>query len=58
MKAMETVVKEKNQKLLEVLTYEVVDGRPIYYRGYKDALEGKKQPEEVMASGALHSKIL
>ncbi|MEO0139099.1 MAG: hypothetical protein ABIL16_01875 [candidate division WOR-3 bacterium] len=55
---METVVKEKNQKLLEVLTYEVVDGRPIYYRGYKDALEGKKQPEEVMASGALHSKIL
>ncbi len=58
MKTMGTVVKEREQKLLEALTYEVVDGEPIYYRGYKDVLEGKKQPEKVMASSALHSKIL
>ena len=57
MKTMETVVKEKNRKLLEVLTYEVVDGKPIYYKGYKDVLEGKKQPEEVMASSYLQGKI-
>jgi len=46
------------KKLLEVLTYEVVDGKPIYYRGYKEVLKGKKQPEEVMASGILHARIL
>ncbi len=44
---------ERKEKLLKLLTYEVVDGKPIYYRGYKDVLEGKKQPEEVMGSSTL-----
>ncbi len=60
MKVMETAVKkkEKPEKLLEVLTYEVVDGKPIYYRGYKDILEGKKQPEEVMGSSTLQALLV
>ena len=49
---------ERREKLLKLLTYEVVDGRPIYYRGYKDVLEGKKQPEEVMGASFLHGRLV
>ena len=46
------------KKLLEVLTYEVVDGKPIYYCGYKEVLKGRKQPEEVMGSSTLQWYII
>jgi len=55
---MEAGVRERDQRLLELLTYEVVDGKPIYYRGYKDVLEGKKRPEEVMGSSILQAHIV
>ena len=57
---MDVTVKEdrKKEKLLRLLTYEVVDGRPIYYRGYRDVLEGKKHPEEVMGSSVLQWSVL
>ncbi len=57
---MAIAVKEKDEKrdrLLRLLTYEVVDGKPIYYRGYRDVLEGKKQPEEVMGASMFHSDL-
>lgn len=38
---------------LESLVYEVLDGRPLYYRGYEDVLTGKKSPEEIVGSGSL-----
>ncbi len=46
------------KKLLEILTYEVVDGKPVYYRGYKEVLKGKKQPEEVMGASFLHGRFV
>ena len=49
---------EKRERLLRLLTYEVVDGRPIYYRGYRDVLEGKKQPEEVMGASFFHADLV
>ncbi len=49
---------ERREKLLKLLTYEVVDGKPIYYRGYRDVLEGKKQPEEVMGASFLHGRLV
>ncbi len=49
---------ERRERLLRLLTYEVVDGKPIYYRGYKDVLEGKKQPEEVMGASFLHARLV
>ncbi len=57
---MDVAVKEdrKKEKLLRLLTYEVVDGKPIYYRGYRDVLEGKKHPEEVMGSSVLQWSVL
>jgi Uma2 family endonuclease len=38
------------QIIPESLIYEMVNGRPIYYRGYKDYLDGNKSMEEVMGS--------
>ncbi len=38
---------------LESLIYEVMDGRPLYYRGYEDVLAGHKTPEEIMGSSSL-----
>jgi len=49
---------ERRERLLRLLTYEVVDGKPIYYRGYKEVLEGKKHPEEIMGSSALQWYLL
>ncbi len=58
---MVVAVKEKDEnrdRLLRLLTYEVVDGRPIYYRGYRDVLEGKRQPEEVMGASFLQAFLV
>ena len=38
---------------LESLIYEVMDGKPLYYRGYEDVLAGRKTPEEIMGSSSL-----
>jgi len=52
-------VKEKSLKeLKELLTYEVVNGKRIYYKGYKDALKGIVSAEAVMGASAFHSRIL
>lgn len=41
----------------EVLVYEMVDGKPIYYKGYKDYLSGDKQIDELMGSSYLQALI-
>ncbi|WP_293870803.1 Uma2 family endonuclease [Spirosoma sp.] len=44
---------KKQPVALESLVYEVMDGRPLYYRGYEDVLAGRKSPEEIMGSSSL-----
>lgn len=44
-------------RLLESLVYEMWDGKPVYYAGYKDVLNGRKSVEEVMSSSLLQSRI-
>jgi Uma2 family endonuclease len=39
----------------EALIYEVVNGKPIYYKGYRDYLSGAKTIEEIMADSTLQS---
>ncbi len=52
-------IKEKEEKLLKRLTYEVTkEGKPIYYRGYKEVLKGKLPPEAVMGSSDLHALLM
>lgn len=37
----------------ESLIYEMLDGRPLYYQGYRDVLAGRKTTEEIMGSSTL-----
>lgn len=34
------------------------EGKPIYYRGYKEVLNGTKTPEEIMGSSILQSNLI
>ena len=43
---------------LKELVYERYRGRPIYYRGYREVLQGKKTVEEVMGSSKLQAWII
>jgi Uma2 family endonuclease len=36
-----------SRKIPEILVYEILEGRKIYYKGYKDVLKGLKTPEEI-----------
>lgn len=40
------------------LIYEVLNGRPLYYRGYKEVLEKNLNPERVMGSSSLQSILV
>jgi hypothetical protein len=40
---------KKRRKIPDALIYEIVDGRPIYYKGYRDVLSGKTNLESAMS---------
>ena len=42
----------------EALIYEMVNGKPIYYRGWQFVLRGEKTIEQVMASSLLQSFLV
>lgn len=42
----------------EALIYEMVNGKPIYYRGWQYVLRGEKTIEQVMASSLLQSFLV
>jgi len=42
----------------EALIYEMDNGVPIYYRGYREVLAGTKQPEEIMGSSKIQSYVI
>lgn len=42
----------------ESLIYEIMDGKPLYYEGYKDVLANKKTSEEIMGASGLQSYII
>jgi len=43
---------------LESLVYETLGGKPLYYRGYKEALAGKKTKEEIMSCSSFQSTLV
>lgn len=50
--------KPNRQKLISnSLVYEVIDGKPFYYRGYKDVLTKKRTIEEIVYVSGLQSFI-
>ncbi|AQG81916.1 Uma2 family endonuclease [Spirosoma montaniterrae] len=45
-------------KVPEYLIYEIMDGKPIHYKGYRDVLGGTKTYSEIMGSSSLQSLIV
>ena len=50
--------KRKSRKIPAALIREELRGQPLYYRGYKDVLNGSKQIEEIMGSSSLQSYLV
>jgi Uma2 family endonuclease len=40
------------------LVYEELNGRPLYYAGYRDVLAGRKTPEEIMGSSDIQAIVV
>ncbi len=50
---------DKNaREIPEALIYEMDNGVPIYYRGYREVLAGTKQAEEIMGSSIIQSRVI
>ncbi|RYF51089.1 MAG: Uma2 family endonuclease [Cytophagaceae bacterium] len=47
-----------HQEVPNALVYEVLNGKPLYYRGYKDVLVGVSTIESVMGSSDLQGAIV
>jgi Uma2 family endonuclease len=47
--------KMRRQKIPQILIKEVLNGVPLYYKGYKDVLEGNKTQHEIMGSSGIQS---
>jgi Uma2 family endonuclease len=47
----------RSRNVPKALIYEIMDGEPIYYRGYREVLNGKKTIEEIMGASTLQSVL-
>ncbi len=48
----------KQAEIPKAMIYEISKGKPIYYRGYKNCLNGRKSIEELMGSSYLQAFII
>lgn len=48
----------KTATIPESLIYEMIDGKPLYYKGYREVLEGTKKLEAVMGSSKIQSYLI
>jgi len=62
---MEATVKKKRRRRViatpdipQSLVYEIWNGKPIYYKGYRDVLAGSKTPQEIMSCSDLQGAIV
>lgn len=46
------------RKIPETLIYEIMDGKPVYRKGYRDVLAGRKTLEEIMGASSLQALIV
>lgn len=51
-------VKRQPRNIPPYLVYEIMDGKPIYYKGYREVLLQKKTFEEIMGASSLQSIII
>lgn len=50
--------KRRPANIPEYLVYEIIDGKPYYYKGYRDVLAKTKALEEVMGSSSYQWSII
>lgn len=48
----------EKQEIPAYLVKEVLDGKPLYYKGYKEVLNNNKTLEEIMGSSSLQAEII
>jgi Uma2 family endonuclease len=48
----------ESQSIPKELIYEIIDGKPIYYKGYKEYLKNEKTLDDIMATGQLQTLII
>ena len=48
----------KTRDIPQTLVYEMIDGTPVYYRGYQEVLAGSKKIEEIMGSSVLKGRVI
>ncbi len=53
-----TPKKRRKPGVPSYLIYETLNGRPLYRRGYRDVLAGKKKPAEIMGSSSLQAMLV
>ena len=50
--------KRKKPGIPSYLIYETLNGRPLYRRGYRDVVAGKKKPAEIMGSSSIQAMLV
>jgi hypothetical protein len=51
-------VKPVPRKIPQQFVYEILDGQPIYYKGYKEVIQNKKTIEEIIGASGIQSIIV
>jgi hypothetical protein len=51
-------VKRPPRNVPAYLVYEIMDGKPIYYKGYRNVINGTKTFEEIMGASSLQGLIV
>jgi hypothetical protein len=47
-----------SKKIPNYLIYEIIDGKPVYYKNYRKVIDGTLTPEEIMGSSGLQGIII
>ncbi len=43
----------QRKKIPDAFIYEIMDSKPLYYKGYKEAIRTKQNAESIMGSSSL-----
>lgn len=50
--------RKPRQKIPDYLIYEIIDGQPIHYKGYREVVDGHKRFSDIMGSSKLQAFIV
>lgn len=56
--AQEKIVRKSRRKIPDTLVYEIMDGQPIYYKGYKSVLNKSKKIDDILGCSSLQAEII